>query len=93
MPKQSARSTLASVDIALPLAGILDFDAERERLQKEIAVTDIEITKISKKLGNESFVAKAPEAVVEENRRRLAEEESRKAGLEAAFSRLDEAQD
>ena len=35
MPKQSARSTLASVDIALPLAGILDFDAERERLRKK----------------------------------------------------------
>ena len=90
MPKQSARSTLAGVDIAMPLAGILDFDAERERLNKEIAVASSEIEKIAKKLGNEAFVAKAPEAVVEENKRRLEEEETRKAGLTAALARLDE---
>ena len=93
MPKQSARSTLSGVDIALPLADILDFGAERERLNKEIASADAEIGKIAKKLGNESFVAKAPEAVVEENKRRLAEEEARKAGLAAALVRLDEPQE
>ena len=90
MPKQSARSTLAGVDIAMPLSGILDFDAERERLNKEIAAASSEIEKIGKKLGNEAFIAKAPEAVVAENKRRLEEEETRKAGLAAALARLDE---
>ena len=90
MPKQSARSTLAGVDMALPLADILDFGAEKDRLAKEIASTSAEIEKIAKKLGNESFVAKAPEAVVEENKRRLEEEEARKAGLTAALARLQE---
>ena len=90
MPKQSARSTVLGVDLAMPLAGILDFDAERERLNKEIAATTSEITKISKKLSNESFVAKAPEAVVEENKRRLVEEETRCQGLQAALQRLEE---
>ncbi|MGC6517954.1 MAG: valine--tRNA ligase [Candidatus Puniceispirillaceae bacterium] len=90
MPKQSARSTIAGVDLAMPLADILDFGAERERLQKEIAQTDAEIEKISKKLNNESFVAKAPAAVVEENKQRLEDEETRKSGLMSALLRLDE---
>ena len=90
MPKQSARTSLAQVDLALPLAGILDFEAEKARLTKDIKAADGEIKKIAKKLNNQGFIAKAPEAVVEENRRRLAEEEARKAGLEAALKRVNE---
>ena len=90
MPKQSARTSLAQVDLALPLAGILDFDAEKARLEKEIKAASGEIDKIAKKLNNQGFIAKAPEAVIEENRRRLAEEEARKAGLEAALMRVNE---
>ena len=90
MPKQSARTSLAQVDLALPLAGILDFEAEKARLTKDIKAADGEIDKIAKKLNNQGFIAKAPEAVVEENRRRLAEEEARKAGLEAALKRVNE---
>ena len=90
MPKQSARTSLAQVDLALPLAGILDFEAEKARLTKDIKAADGEIEKIAKKLNNQGFIAKAPEAVVEENRRRLAEEEARKAGLEAALKRVNE---
>ena len=89
MPKQSARSTISAVDIAMPLSDILDFDAERVRLNKEISAASSEIDKIAKKLGNENFVAKAPESVVEENKRRLAEEEARRNGLQAALQRLD----
>ena len=88
MPKQSARSSLGAVDIALPLAGILDFEAEEARLRKEIKATEAEIDKIARKLGNEGFIAKAPEAVVEENKRRLAEEQARADGLTKALSRL-----
>ena len=90
MPKQSARTSLAQVDLALPLAGILDFDAEKARLAKDIKAADSEIEKIAKKLNNQGFIAKAPEAVIDENRRRLAEEEARKAGLEAALKRVNE---
>ena len=90
LPKQSARSTVAGVDIAMPLADILDFDAEKERLNKEIKAAEAEIMKLSRKLENEGFLAKAPEAVVEENRRRLAEDETRRNGLQAALKRLSE---
>ena len=47
-----------------------------------------EAKKIQAKLGNQDFVARAPEEVVEENRERLAEAETAKARLEAALSRL-----
>ena len=84
----TARGTVDGVDIGLPLAGILDLDAERARLEKAIAGVSAEIEKISRKLDNPGFVAKAPEAVVEENKRRLDEEQTRKSALEAALARL-----
>ena len=86
--KGTARGTVDGVDIGLPLAEILDLDAERTRLEKAIAGVDGEITKISRKLDNPGFIAKAPEEVVNENRRRLDEEVTRRGALEAALARL-----
>ena len=87
--KGTARTSLAGLDIGLPLAGILDFEAERARLNKEIKACEAEAGKLNGKLSNQGFLAKAPEAVVDENKRRLQEEETRLAGLQAALSRLD----
>ena len=86
--KGTARGTIDGVDIGLPLAEILDLDAERARLEKAIAGVDAEITKVSRKLDNPGFIAKAPEDVVNENRRRLDEEVTRRGALEAALARL-----
>jgi valyl-tRNA synthetase len=86
--KGSARSSVDGLEIGLPLAGILDFEAEAARLNKEIGAVSAEVKKISAKLNNPGFLAKAPEAVVAENRRRLDEEETRMAALEAALNRL-----
>ena len=86
--KGSARSSVDGMEIGLPLAGILDFEAEAARLNKEIGAVSAEVRKISAKLGNPGFLAKAPEAVVAENRRRLDEEKTRMAALEAALNRL-----
>jgi valyl-tRNA synthetase len=76
------------MDIGLPLAGILDFGAEKARLEKEIKAGESEVTKISAKLANEGFLAKAPAEVVQENRRRLEEEQTRLDGLKAARQRI-----
>jgi valyl-tRNA synthetase len=86
--KGSARGSVDGLEIGLPLADILDLDAEATRLNKEIAAANGEIEKITKKLDNPSFMAKAPEEVINENRRRLDEENTRLTGLTAALSRL-----
>eukprot|EP00752_Nemacystus_decipiens_P000701 g701.t1 len=91
-PKGSAQLVLDEATLAIPLADVIDLAAERKRLEKEVAKLDGEIAKIEKKLGNESFLAKAPEAVVAENRERLADEQAQRAKLVQALERLAPAQ-
>ena len=88
VPAGSAQTVLGEVTLALPLADVIDIAAERARLQKEIGKTEGEIKKLSGKLNNEGFLAKAPEAVVAENRARLDEEEARRDKLNSALARL-----
>ena len=71
----------------LPLAGMIDLEAERERLRKEIDAAKAEAERAQAMLGNESFVAKAPEKVVEVQRQRMA---AANAQIEILTRRLDE---
>src|SRR5690606_1368595 len=48
---------------ALPLKGVIDFSAERARLQKELAKAEADIKRVDSKLANEKFVANAPEEI------------------------------
>ena len=84
----SAQMVHDEATIALPLAGVIDVAAEKARIEKEIAKAVAEIEKIDKKLGNESFVAKAPAAVVEEQKTRRTEHEGAKEKLGEALKRL-----
>ena len=88
VPSGSAQTVLGEAVFALPLADVIDIDAERARLQKEIGKTEGEIKKLSGKLSNEGFLAKAPEDVVADNRARLSEEEARRDKLNSALARL-----
>ncbi|HWE15604.1 MAG TPA: valine--tRNA ligase [Hyphomicrobiaceae bacterium] len=90
-PKGAAQIVLADVTAALPLAGVIDMDAERARLEREIARNEGEIAKADAKLGNADFVAKAPPEVVEENRERKAAFEAALRKLRAALRRLEDA--
>jgi valyl-tRNA synthetase len=54
----------------LPLEGVVDVQAEKERLAKEIAKLESELETVRKKLANANFVDRAPAAVVEEHRQR-----------------------
>jgi valyl-tRNA synthetase len=74
----------------LPLAGLVDLDAERERLRKEIAAASEERDRARAQLGNESFMARAPEHVVDVQRRRLASAEEQIALLERRLAELGE---
>ena len=82
-------TSLPGADIGLPLADILDLDAEALRLKKDIGGVETEIKKIFGKLDNPDFLAKAPDDVVAENRRRLENEQTKLDGLRAALSRLN----
>jgi valyl-tRNA synthetase len=88
VPKDSAQIIIGEATFVLPLAGVIDLDAERVRLKREIAKEEVEIGKIDKKLGNEQFVAKAPEEVIEEQRERRTEAEAKLERLKAALARL-----
>ena len=71
MPKGAAQAAIDNVTLILPLEGIIDFDAEKARLTKEIGKLQTSADKLAGQLANENFVARAPEEVVEENRRQL----------------------
>jgi valyl-tRNA synthetase len=88
VPRDSAQLILGEATFVLPLAGVIDLDAERGRLKKDIAKETVEIDKIDKKLSNEQFLAKAAEEVIDEQRSRRAEAEDRRARLTEALSRL-----
>ena len=69
----SATQLVGDMEVLVPMADLIDKDAELARLAKEIDKQDKLIIGIEKKLGNESFTAKAPEAVVEKERGKLKE--------------------
>ena len=73
---------------ALPLKGVIDFAAEKTRLEKEIARVNSDIARIDAKLGNADFVARAPEEVVEGEREKREEAEQRRAKIKEALERL-----
>ncbi|WP_428772888.1 valine--tRNA ligase [Vibrio sp.] len=66
-----ATALVGKSELMIPMAGLIDKDAELDRLAKEIAKTEGEIKRIEGKLGNQGFVAKAPEAVVAKEREKL----------------------
>jgi valyl-tRNA synthetase len=87
-PKSSIQLLIRGEVAALPLEGVIDLDAERARLAKEIQKLDGEVAKIDAKLGNADFIRRAPEEVVEEQRERREEALTRKAKMEEALGRL-----
>jgi valyl-tRNA synthetase len=87
-PKGVAQVVVGEATVMLPLADVIDLAAERTRLAKARAAAEGEAKKISGKLGNADFVARAPEEVVEENRERLAAAQAEMARLDAAMARI-----
>lgn len=66
-----ATSLVGKSELMIPMAGLIDKDAELARLAGEVKKTQGEIKRIEGKLGNEGFVAKAPEAVIAKEREKL----------------------
>ena len=85
---ESAVALLGDLKILLPMAGLIDVEAETGRLEKRIAKLDQELAKTHAKLQNSNFVANAPPAVVEQERARLAEFENERIQLAAQLIKV-----
>ncbi|WP_285274871.1 valine--tRNA ligase [Halopseudomonas bauzanensis] len=77
----AATALVGELEVLVPMAGLIDKDAELARLDKEIGRLQGEVKRIGGKLGNEGFVAKAPPAVIDKERTKLAEAEKALAQL------------
>ena len=80
------RLSQATVEVTLDTHGAVDVEAERKRLEKDLAKANKELEQTGKKLGNENFLSKAPEEVVNKikQRQQIAREE-----VERITSRLE----
>ncbi len=90
MPKGAAQTVLDEATLILPLEGIIDLEAERARLEKEIKKILDEINKVEKKLSNDNFISRAKPEIVEENRQRLAQFQSEKEKIQDALKHFDQ---
>ena len=75
--------------IFIPMGDLIDFDKERARINAEIEKVDSEIARAEGKLSNESFVAKAPVALVEKEKEKLVSYRELKKGLLESLKALD----
>ena len=72
----------------LPLSDLVDYEKERARLTAEIAKVSAEVERLDRKLSNQGFVAKAPAAVVDAERAKLAAAREKLTATEAALAKL-----
>lgn len=85
-----ARGVVPYVELAIPLAGLIDFEVERQRLQKEIARINDDLMALRKKLNRKEFLIKAPPEVVANNKERYRSLEERLAKLTDSLRALSD---
>ncbi|WP_337171000.1 valine--tRNA ligase [Gemmatimonas aurantiaca] len=76
------------IEVVVPLAGMIDLDKEKQRLQTELSQLEKQLTALEGRLANEGFVAKAPPAVVEAERAKAADWRSRADQLRGKLQAL-----
>ncbi|PPC75842.1 valine--tRNA ligase [Pokkaliibacter plantistimulans] len=84
----SATALVGEMEVLVPMAGLIDAEAEIARISKELDKQTQEYTKLKSKLDNASYVEKAPAAVVEKDRARVAELDISRAKLEEQLERM-----
>ncbi len=87
-PGQAVAVVAGAVECYLPLAGLVDVAAERQRLQKEIGETEAEAARAAARLDNPAYVSKAPAAVVDKDRARLSDLNERLSRLQQRLGSL-----
>ena len=86
--KLAAQAVAGGLALEVPLEGLIDVEAERARLKKEMQKAQRQIDTLERKLSQTSFVDQAPKEVVEENRRRLADYQGQVGKLREGLKRL-----
>jgi valyl-tRNA synthetase len=89
-PRGAAVVVAGGVELYVPLGGLIDVSAERDRLRKEIARLDAEVLGVRRKLENDDFVARAPEEVVTAAREKADDLSARRGLLERGLGLLAE---
>ena len=85
----SATALVGKMEVLVPMAGLIDKDAELTRLQKELDRLSGEIKRVEGKLANEKFVANAPEAVVAKEREKIAAAQEARAKLQEQYAKIE----
>tara|TARA_B110000967_G_C18701526_1_gene468092 strand:- start:263 stop:862 length:600 start_codon:yes stop_codon:yes gene_type:complete len=85
---ESATSIVGDMSLLIPLAGLIDKDVELARLNKNIQKFEQEAKRIESKLGNDGFVSKAPESVVNKEKEKLSEAKSALASFQAQADKI-----
>jgi valyl-tRNA synthetase len=88
--KGAATALLGGMRLLVPLAGLIDVAAERDRLGKQLAKSRDDLDKAQRKLANQNFVANAPADIVAKENTRVAELEQRATQLTQQLARLAE---
>ena len=90
-PKMSASSVLGEMDLIIPLEGMMDFEEERGRIEKELKKIEKDLIFLDKKLSNPNFVKKAPAEVIEKDEKRKATLSDKQAKLEIHLKTIEKA--
>jgi valyl-tRNA synthetase len=87
-PAPAATTVEGSIELIIPLEGLIDLESERARMEKELAQLDVDAAHFEKKLGNPRFVEKAPPEVLAKDRARLEEVNDARRKVQEALARL-----
>ena len=88
LPEKAVSNVVTGAELFLPLAGLIDIDAEIARLEKEAKKLDGEVERIEKKLNNPGFVAKAPAEVIETEKVKMADYAEKREKVLARIAEL-----
>ncbi|WP_404453276.1 valine--tRNA ligase [Virgibacillus necropolis] len=88
VPEKAMSAVVTGIELFLPLEGLIDIEKERERLESELSKWNKEVERVQKKLANEGFVKKAPEAVVAEEKQKEQDYLEKHAKVKARLQEL-----
>lgn len=87
-PDKAMTAVVTGAELILPLEGLINIEEEIARLQKEWDKWNSEVERVQKKLGNERFVSKAPQKVVDEERAKEKDYLEKRAAVEARMKEM-----